>query len=216
MNAAPENYVSIVGDAYLQPISLVTDRLLSVKSDPNEVQSSMAENGYAVSACILLVAWFESWSMRVRYFNRLTPEAGQKHPVPFLSGLYPDLPAVAELTEVFVLRDTLVHNHLWLIQFAWGDESQMQIRGAQKEAFSGDRKYAQHVDLAKRRTNILGLNIVPTRIATRDVQVVLSTLWSALDFLAQKNPNFGIGHAHVEFRGDFLTLRQFVQHVGSF
>lgn len=209
-----DQIVSIIGDSYLEPIADLTERLISRGSSQNDVKVSAVENGYAVSLCILLVAWFESWVTRVRYLNSANAHAAIKQPVEFLYSLYPDLPIYDELVEVFVLRDTLAHNHLWLIKFSWDDVSNMHLRKAQKDAFYGDKKYRKYVDLHKRRTKKLGLNIVPIKVGAADFKVALKFIWKGLEFIRTKDPtHLGIGNGHIKFQSKLIPVRSFVTQV---
>lgn len=209
-----EEIVSVIGDAYLEPISELTKKLTSLQFSQNEVQASMIENGYSVSLCILIAAWFESWVVRVRYLNSISEHVAIKPPVDFLYALYPDLPIYQELTEVFVLRDSLVHNHLWFIEMSWGGASGMNLRKARKDAFYGDKKYRKYVDSIKRETQKLRLNVVPIKVCTSDFKTVLGTVWRGLEFMRDKDPtHLGIGNVHVNFGGQWIPVRRFVAQI---
>lgn len=206
-----EKIVSIIGDSYVDPIVTLSERLFSNKLSQNEVLASQYENGYSISLCILTAVWFESWTMRVRYLNGKSPHATTKHPVEFINKLYSDFPLYDEMMEVFVLRDTLVHNHLWNIEFLWEG---MKLQDAAKDAFSGDNKYLQHVDLSARLTKKLRLNVVPTKVCNLDFKAELKTVVEALLFIKNKDPDhFGFGNSSVRFRGKFISIREFVKEV---
>lgn len=140
MDTTIEEYVSIVGSSYLFPITIISESLFhDIPFSQNEVQASSVENGYSTSLCILVTAWFESYTMRVRYLNNTSTHVSEKHCVRFLKELYPDFPFYDELMEVFVLRDTLIHNHLWMINFSWDKTAGMKLREAKIDAFSHSR-----------------------------------------------------------------------------
>jgi len=211
-----EGYVSIVGDSYLIPISDLSEKLFSHASlFQNEVQASPLENGYSVSLCILTIAWFESYIMRVRYLNRASQQANiKKPPIPFLKALYPDLPFYDKLMEIFVLRDTLVHNHLWMIQLSWDEKAGMKLHGAEKAAFCGDKKYEKYVDFKTRKTKKLGLNVVPTRVCNTDYKVVLRTVWKGLLFIQEKDPgHFGITNLHIKVNGQLISMQKYIDQI---
>ena len=210
-----ESIVSIVADAYLFPIADLSSKLFSdLTLSQNDVQASQLENGYASSLCILTAVWFESYAMRVRYLNSQSPHGSIKEPVSFIKALYPDFPLYDEMMEVFVLRDTLAHNHLWMIEFEWDDTGDMKLNSAVKDAFSGDKKYRHYVDSNTRRTKTLKLNVVPTRVCNSDFKIVLKTVFDALWFVRTKDPaHIGFGNAHPLFKGQFVSLSQFVDQI---
>jgi len=210
-----ENIVSIAGDAYLFPIAELSTKLFSdLTLLQNDVQASQLENGYSSSLCILTAVWFESYTVRVRYLNSQSQHGSIKEPVPFMKALYPDFPLYDEMMEVFVLRDTLVHNHLWMIEFSWDNTGDMKLDSAVKDAFSGDKKYRHYVDGKTRRTKKLKLNVVPTRVCNTDFKIVLKTVFDALWFVRMKDPaHIGFGNTHPLFKGQFLSLGQFVDQI---
>lgn len=130
--------VTIIGSAYFQPIADLLDKLLSLPNqDPNEVKVSNREVGYSVSVIALLVVLLESYAMRVRYINRTTVPIKRISVPLYLKSLYSDFDMTDEVTEVFVVRDVIVHNHSWEIDFTFEDESVMKLLKAEKEASSG-------------------------------------------------------------------------------
>jgi hypothetical protein len=212
----PEELVSIIGDRYLEPISDLAEKLFSFTQSQNDVQVSPMENGYSVSLCILAIAWFESWTMRVRYLNGTSNHATIRHSVDFLKAIYPDLPDYDGLMEIFVLRDTLVHNHLWLIDFSWDANLGMKLHKAQKDAFSGDKKYEQYVNIPARRTKKLQLNIVPIKVGRGDVKTVLTMAWDSLSFIKMKDPeHIGVANQYIHFQKRFMSMPEFITCISS-
>ena len=215
MEEISESYVSIVGDSYLLPIADLSETLFSHASlSQNEVQASSWENGYSASLCILTIAWFESYTILARYLNWTSGHTTIKQPVSFLKALYPDLPIFDELVEIFVLRDTLIHNHLWMIQFSSDESVGMKLHEADKDAFSGDKKYAQYVDTVTRKTKKLGLNVVPTKVCNTDFKIVLKMIWHGFLFIQEKDPSrFGITNGSIKFKNKFLSRQQYVDQI---
>ena len=107
----------------------------------------------------------------------------------FFKSLYPNFKLFDQLIEAYVLRDVLVHNHLWEVDFTWNDKSSMILINAVLDSISGDKKYRNCVDLEKRETKLLKLNILPVRVNRQDVRKVLSIVWKGLLFLESKDRN---------------------------
>ena len=72
MTATDFDYITAVFLHYLQPIADLCERMLDQCSgEPNEVQTSARENGYALSIISLTAFFFEGACGRARYFNGL-------------------------------------------------------------------------------------------------------------------------------------------------
>ena len=202
MIESPDQLVTIVGSSYFQPISDLLSRLMGQqKPGSNEVQTSSHENGYCASLVLLLVTMLESYVMRVRYINRDRFPIKRIPVADYLPQLYPDYQRSNELTEIFVVRDVIAHNHLWEIDFAWSEESVMTLLQAEKESTAGDEKYKKVVN-KQLRTNALDLNILPTKVDRTDVFKVFDIVWETLIFLESKNRNqCYVSHLYVRFNG---------------
>jgi len=211
-----EGMVSIIGSAYFQPISDLLEKLFQrpAGQNLNPVQVGSMENGYSVSICVLAVLCLESYLMRVRYINRKHPSSQKKNVLDFLEDLYPSFPSLEALTETFVLRDLLAHNHLWVIEFLWDEESGMKLLGAMKDSVSGDRKYKEHVDIVNRKTKLLELNVLPTRVSRKDVGKVLRTIWDALIYIEKQNRNqCYISHLAARFQGKHIRFGELISDI---
>src|SRR3989442_12991098 len=121
MARTKDAHVSILGSSYFQPIADLLDRWLSrARPRSNAVQSGYYEHGYAASVVLLLVAMFESYIVRVRYIQRSRIPTNLRTALDVLLHLYPRLHHRKALTDVYVLRDVIFHNHLWEIEYSWG------------------------------------------------------------------------------------------------
>lgn len=195
--------VTIIGSAYCQPIADLLDKALARKrSQPNKVQSGFYENGYAASVVLLLVALFESYVTRLRFVQRGKVPTSARSATDVVLAVYPRLRHIKALTDVYILRDLLIHNHLWEIDYEWGGAPSMILRGAAKDPAYGDRKYINRVNIATRRTKALGLTVLPSRVDRADVLKVFETIWKTL-LVFEKTDRFQcyVSHEHVRFRG---------------
>ena len=106
--------VTVVGSAYFQPIAdLVGNLRRRPAPDPDPSGTSHRENGYAASISVLLVAVLESYTARLRFFRNAELNAAASNTPDLLAKYFPDLPNKKELVEVFLLRNLLLHNHIW-------------------------------------------------------------------------------------------------------
>ena len=71
MSKGHSTLVTIIGEAYFQPIADLVEKWLRRPPPPapNKVQSGFYENGYAAAVVLLLVAMFESYVSRLRYIQ---------------------------------------------------------------------------------------------------------------------------------------------------
>ena len=180
--------VTVVGSSYFQPIADLIEMLLKTPQPaPGPAGAGWRENGYAASITILLVAVLESYTARLRFLRNDEITAPKNVP-DLLADLFPDLPQRQELIEVFVLRNLVVHNHVWHL-----DVSGPEGHGAQTLAspldlgFDVNKHYRSAVDPATRRTRLLCLNASPTAVDRGDVKRVFGVVWSTLSFMHSKN-----------------------------
>ena len=198
-----DQLVTIIGSSYFQPVAdLLSQLLRRPRPKPNEVQAGYYENGYCASMILLLVTMLESYVMRVRYINREALPIQKMPLAKYLTKLYPDYEQPEELTEVLVVRDVIAHNHLWEMDVSWPDDDLMILDRAQKEDTEGDNKYRSVVNTETRRTKLLELNVIPTRVGRSDLLKVFDLVWETLLFLEIKDRNqCYVSHIHVRFNG---------------
>ena len=186
--------------------------LLHPARRPNAVSSS--QYGYAVSIILLLVAMFESYVVRVRYIQRNQIPANVRSALDVVMHLYPRLRHRKALTDVYVLRDVIFHNHLWEIEYSWGGSPAMIFHGAVKDPAFGDKKYNVRVNTNIRRTKALGLSVVPTRVDRHDTRKVFATIWKTLLYFESKNRNqCYVSHLHVRFRGSSVLFSELIKYL---
>jgi hypothetical protein len=204
--------VTIIGSSYFEPICTLLERLERFNEhEKSEVQSGFFVNGFSVSICLLAVACLESYVMRVRYVTKASQKDIDKTPVAhYLPTLYQDFPYADDLNEIYILRDIIIHNHLWEISFDWNDDG-MELINANKKS-SGDKKYSSHVDVNKRKTIQLGLTVNPLKVGKSEVMKVLQTMWKILIFLEKKDINqCYVSAEHFRYKG---KMKQFGEIVG--
>lgn len=207
-----ESLVTVVGPAYFQPIADLIERLLRRKSNrPNRVQSGYNEHGYAAAIVLLMVAMFESYMSRVRFIQSGRVVQPVRSALDVVLSVFPKLRHRTALSEVYVLRDLLMHSHLWEIEYEWGGPVAMALTKATLHPGYGDKKFRDRVDMRTHRTKALGLSAFPSRVDRRDLLKVFDTLWKTLlRFEAQDMNQVSVSSARVRFRGDnvlFSSLR---------
>lgn len=203
-----EKLVTVLGSAYFQPIADLVERLTRLKqSRPNRVKSSHDESGYSASAALLLVAMFESYMSRVRFSQSAKVKNTARHAVDVVLSVFPTLRHRKALEDVYILRDLLMHSHLWEVEYEWGGPVPMVMKRATLHPAYGDKKFHHRVNMVTHRTRALKLSILPSRIDRRDLLKVFETIWKTLlRFEAQCRFQCYVSHIHVRFRGKAMLF----------
>ncbi|MBA3963223.1 MAG: hypothetical protein H0X40_15170 [Chthoniobacterales bacterium] len=174
------NYVSVLFVNLLQPIFDLFKLLeQSDPKGPNEVQAGMLENGYAVSIIVLSALVLDSALNRTRYVRS---ELKRESTVATLKRLGADHLA-QDIEEIFALRDSIAHNHIWKVAMHWNHSSGMALDSAEKLPAYGDEKFNRVVDSKTRATHRLHLDAFPNRIHRATAIAVLKKTVEALKFL---------------------------------
>ena len=195
-----EQIVSIIGSGYFEPVALLIERSLKWRmTKRGSVGALHYDNIYAVSVILLMVAALESYTTRLRYFHRhIAP--GQRITVAnYIKQVFSDFRLQKAVTEVFVLRDAIFHNHLWEIDFIWRP---MTLRSAALLPHLEDTKFKAAIDPRTRRTRNLRLHLIPTQVTRRDALKVMDVVWKVLLFLERKDRKYCyVSDHHVPFHG---------------
>src|SRR2546427_8510924 len=175
-------YISIFAVSLVQPIADLLDRLFS-RPHPGSsiVQTGSRENGYSVSICLLLAVFLESFVKRAIYLSEdsLKPSE-KKDALKFLRKRYPSCALLPAITEIFVLRDIIAHNHLWKMEYSTHSQSRRDLLSKELDSSSGDRKFKDCVDLQTGTTKVLVLKLIPTKIDRSEVIKVLNAVLGLL------------------------------------
>ena len=194
--------ISIVGTSYFQPVADLVDSML--KHEPvsnNSSRTGHYENGYAAAITVLLIAILESFVSRVRFLRNEEVVTGKDVPNQ-LTIFFADLPNKAELDEIFLVRNIVVHNHVWHLALGGEDEHDATTLANPKDLkFHTKKTYDMIVDIETRKTRLLGLSASPTSVDRYDVAVVFGVVWKTLKFMNDKN------FSHTPLAGQDITFR---------
>jgi hypothetical protein len=208
--------ITVVGRAYFQPISDLIENLTR-KEAPElyAAGTSDRENGYAASICILLVAVLESYTARLRFLRNTEFEAGGRSTPDLLQAYFTDLSTKEDLMEVFLLRNLLLHNHIWHL-----DVSDVERHGAptlstpKQLGIQTNKHYEDVVDVATRRTQKLGLNASPTAVDRGDAQKVFRVIWNTLSFMNSKSfADTPLSGRQVRYAGKFRQFEELIDEL---
>jgi hypothetical protein len=209
-----QKLISVVGGEY---INLVVLDLLSKSFGDYKIprkdffQIGHLENTYSNSGIILTVASIESYMSRLFHHNKELIVENKLHKMSSLQK-YLKMIALRDkkfnttkipsiLAEIFILRDTLMHNHIYDIELEhdglWNDLSYDQTK-----VLGGDKKFNSHVDIRKYKTKLFNLNVQPLKIGFEElfISLVVYDLFIAINRIVFKDDPF---HLNYNFNSEY-------------
>ena len=193
-----ETYLSVMADAWFLALTPHLSSLLRQRRRPKE-SDRWQVNADAAATCLLSVLLLESLARRAAYMideavpitsriirrapKPLSPERSAVDIIDRLIGECRTSNVTAqEVEEVFVVRDCLVHDHLWEVTLAELEHSEgVVVTRAAGAAPFGDKKYRSAVD--GQTTRVLGVAVIPTEITREDAGKVLNVVARCIDLL---------------------------------
>ncbi len=213
MNSSePTEYVSIIGTSLLFPITSLLEILDSRNPQgPDEVQASSFENGYSAAMIVLAILLVESTISRTQYIRGKKPP---EKPVDFVRKAYPNSGFADKLEELFVVRDVIVHNHVWEAKFISDVNLGMKLVSAELREGYGDKKFKKVLNPNNRTTCQLNINLFPTRICRLDAVTVLKNVLEFFLFLESQDRRYiYISAQYVEFKGVPILFKELVESL---
>ena len=178
--------ISIGGGVY--PIADLVFRLTRCKRDssyPN--QPSSCEVEYSTVLILLLVLLSESYLARVRHFDKTTDAKTKRGVTPYLASLKGCKRLANRFGEVYLLRNAIVHNHVFEYEHVWSSNGDHGDRNFKIDtSWQGEPDptiYSKYVKLhkyAEPKTKLLGLRVVPSKMGREDVLKVFETIHQVL------------------------------------
>lgn len=184
-----QEIISIIGSQYFTPIAELIDKWVSrrpVRRDA--VGAPFFEGGYAVATIILLVAALESFVARDRFFSEKQPLNRFVAVPEYMKEIY-RYRGYKRLSDLFVVRDAIMHSHVWVQKFAILGVGKRKLISASRKSWSGNRRLEQRLNAKTHRTKLLRLNAIPSRMDRTDVVKAFNVVLSALRFLEKKGAN---------------------------
>lgn len=178
-----ESYLSVIGAHYVPDIVLdflprifEAYKIRDYKS--KNFQVSACENTLSTAGLLLSVASIESYANRIFRFEEKRGPVPEKISEIFWSknNNFPKEDFERLLCEVYILRDVIVHNHIYDISTAVDRES-WEIKHLDETLVIGkgekDKKFKECVDCAAKKTKLLKLHVQPLKIGFEDLFTVL-------------------------------------------
>ena len=199
--------ISIAGNSYTYSIADLVFQLTRCKRDVSYPDTPLSsEVNYSTVLILLLVLMVESYLARVRHFDKTTDAETKKWATKYLRSLKGCKRLANRFGEVYLLRNAIVHNHVFEYEHEWnsnGDHRDRKFKidtswqGASKKTV-----YSEHVKIKRfvePKTKLLGLRVIPTRMGREDALKVFETVHQVLKQLHKKE--------HLDISIDNLYVR---------
>jgi len=212
----PEKIISVIGTQFYQPIAdLISKLIVHPYSKPDRVGSNYYEGGYAASVILLLAASVESLIQRDRYFYRIAnPGSKASNVVGEYAKAILKYRRHGYLGELFEVRNSIAHNHIWEIEFAIPPAGGRQHKRSQ--VVSGTHRLSEVPPPTTRipRTQRLRLNLQPGRLDRTDVAKAFSACLHFLTYLSKRGQRpISLTTETVAFKGKRLPFSSLLLEV---
>lgn len=207
--AKTQKLITVITTQYLEHVVLeLLEKSFDVyrRRDFNkkQFQVSVLENAHATAAIVLTVLAIEAYRNRIFYLEgKKVGRSAVKDLVEIIDSRVSGFPMQSFLnilTEVFVIRDVVVHNHIYEVDVLYTKNWEMTgHRQKLLEGYGDDSKFKSSVNSRTRKTKLLKFNIQPAKIGFED----LYTLLTFVDlFIGIYQRTFGYGHLpfHLSYR----------------
>jgi hypothetical protein len=186
--------ISIAGNNYIRPIADLVFQLTRCKRDSSYPALPLKpEVDYSTVLILLLVLMTESYLARVRHFDKTTDAETKKWATKYLGSLNGCKRLANRFGEVYLLRNAIVHNHVFEYEHVWNFNVNYRDRKFKIDtSWQGAHKktvYSEHVELkkyAEPKTKLLGLRVIPTRMGREDALKVFETIQQIFKQLYKK------------------------------
>lgn len=170
----------------------------AVTALPQGARVAPMESYFSASICILALIGLDGSLARCAYL-REPSLASSRHSTwgslarELDSGMPKGL--IDALGELIVLRDALVHNHLWKVGFQLSEDQADSMLQPHLTPGFGDSKHPADTDRASNRTlGPLRLELIPTQLTRQEALIVFGAIWEVLSRLESV---LGCGHVAV-------------------
>lgn len=214
----PEQIISVIGTQFYQPIADLVSKLVTRSYQPvDRVGSNYYEGGYSAAIILLLAASVESLVQRDRYFYRaLNPVSRPSDAASQYSKTILHYRRHGHLEEVFEVRNSIAHNHLWEIEFTTPPEGGRQHKRSQVVAGTHRLRVVPPPETRIPRTRRLRVNLQPGRLDRTDVAKVLATCLHFLAHLSNRGHRpIALTMETVAFKGKRLPFPSLLSEVES-
>ncbi|OQB05205.1 MAG: hypothetical protein BWY19_01140 [bacterium ADurb.Bin212] len=205
MNKKPNKIISVVTANYLEDLVL---GLLAQAFEPyikrdfkaKNFQVSYIEHTAATAGIVLAVMALEGFRNKIYYHKKIEPKNPVNDYTSILTKLNNNFPSTKfknYLTELFIARDVVAHNHLYEVSYQYDDN--YNVASCRQKLLKGygdpKRKDKLLVKNNARKTRQLNLNLQPLKIGFEDLYTVLFFIDTTIAICQQQ-----LGYGFIPFK----------------
>lgn len=179
-------YCSVIAGNYFRPLLLLLEKLVEREREGLEgIIANQFETDWSISAILIDAVMLECWLGWVRFHKDVqAPETRSalrfyRYLQTQHEGMLPDI------DEIFVIRDVVAHNHIWNIDYEWGDDGTTLRSLTHVEG--GDRKFLEALTFESGTSVEMALHLIPSIIDRTDVFKVVCRTVNAMIGLVDLN-----------------------------
>ncbi len=210
--------ISVIGSQFYQPIADLISKLVAQPYRlPDRVGTNYYEGGYSAAVILLLAAVVESLIQRDRYFFRLTNPASKPTNIASeYSKTILHYRRNGHLEELFEVRNSVAHNHLWEIEFTTPLKGGRQHKRSQIVAGTHRLRVIPSQTARIPRTKRLRLNLQPGRLDRTDVLKAMAASLHFLSHLSKRGHSaIALTTETIAFKGKRLPFSSLLSEVES-
>lgn len=180
--------ISVVAPHLQQPVADLVEKLIKNGfCSTDRVSANFYENGYSISAILLLAAMMESMLQRDRYFLQKAKPGGRlsKDSAKYLKESL-GYRRHSRVREFFDLRNSVAHNHMWEIEYKIPDSGGRTHQQSKLIPDSHQLKNTPDINARIPRTPIVRFNMLPARIDRTDLIKAFEVFNHTLEHLYKK------------------------------
>src|ERR1700676_1452334 len=119
------SYESVIAGNFVQPLTTLISKLVAKKREGVQGKSNEYELDWSLSTILLTVVMFESYLGWVQRHGNAKVQANSSAYKFYeaLQSTYPN--ALPDVTEAFIMRDIIAHNHIWSVDFECGESQKL-------------------------------------------------------------------------------------------
>ena len=207
-------FISFIAPWYAQAIADLFTKVFDYHSTANEIQANPYEAAYSCSIILLLVTMLEGIAARAASISKELGSNEKFNALKYLEGKCSGIFSKDELKEIFVVRDSIVHSHLWETKASTDPESWMNILKRELSSSFGDFKRKSALDEASYRTRELQIEIIPAKMISQEAVKVFDIVINAIKIVdAHTNHIMGIDSCRIAFNKYEMNLPDFYKEV---
>lgn len=171
-------YRTIIGGHFQQPITNIVYELVRKDRVGTPTAVNSVDLDWTLSGVLLSVAMFESY---LRWVRQNRADVGHElDGLEFYERLRSKHPQLPDIGEVFVVRNTIAHGHVWMVATELSKAGELT---ASHELGRRDKLFKRYLARDERSTTPNGLSLIPTLVSRRDLRKVLELIITAMQTL---------------------------------